>query len=137
MKEAHGKVQVVVLHNENNKLNLLLLQTKIDRGEFWQNVTGSVEGDEGWSDAAKRELLEETGLSGKLTKLSLCYNFHDRWQRDVQEKTFMALVTSSRVRLCEIEHQAYKWLPIEEVRPDHFGHESNYQTFMEACKCLK
>jgi dATP pyrophosphohydrolase len=137
MNELHKKVQVVVLHSKNNKINLLLLQTKADRGEFWQNVTGSIEGDESWEQGALRELEEETGLTGKLTLLELSYNFHDRWNRDVEEKVYLAQVESDQVKICDKEHQGFTWKDVEEVTNSDFGHVSNYESFIEATKCLK
>ena len=136
MNELHKKVQVVVLHTTNNNTNLLKLQTKADRGEFWQNVTGSIEGSESWEQGALRELEEETGLNGVLTQLDLVYKFHDRWKRDVEERVFLAQVQSDHVRLCEQEHQAHEWKNISEVTENDFGHKSNYESFLEAIKCL-
>ena len=40
----------------------LLLKTRLDRGEFWQPVTGGVEAGETVLNAALREAREETGL---------------------------------------------------------------------------
>lgn len=136
MNATHKKVQIVALRKNKNSYNLLLLQTKSDRGEYWQNITGSLEGDESFEEGALRELKEETGLSGSLHKLSLEYEFHDRWNRDVEEKVYFSLVEDGDVVLCEQEHQNYKWLAIDEVTRDDFGHTSNYEAFFEAVKCL-
>ncbi|MCJ2564094.1 MAG: NUDIX domain-containing protein, partial [Candidatus Thermoplasmatota archaeon] len=39
-----------------------MLRRLPSRGGFWQGVTGGVEGQESLADAARRELIEETGL---------------------------------------------------------------------------
>jgi 8-oxo-dGTP pyrophosphatase MutT (NUDIX family) len=137
MDELHKKVQVIVLHRNNNDYELLLLQTKADRGEYWQNVTGSIEGNESWEQGALRELLEETGLSGEIQQLELTYHFHDRWDRNVEEKVFVAQVSEKSVIICEQEHQGYRWVKTNEVKPEHFGHPNNYEAFLKALKCLK
>ena len=41
----------------------LMLKRVLERGGFWQGVTGGLELNETIPEAAKRELLEETGLS--------------------------------------------------------------------------
>lgn len=44
MGERHRKVQVVIAAiSHKNQFDILLLETNQKRGEFWQNVTGSVE----------------------------------------------------------------------------------------------
>ena len=43
----------------------LLLKRVTDRGAFWQGVKGGVENGESLLEAARRELIEETGLSAR------------------------------------------------------------------------
>ncbi|WP_372656257.1 NUDIX domain-containing protein [Halobacteriovorax sp.] len=133
-KNIQKKVQVVIIGGENlNKL--LLLQMKKDRGELWQNVTGSVDEGENFLEAASRELLEETGLSGQLTELEIQFEFNDRWNRNVLEKVFLAKVSGEpEVMISEEEHQDYKWLPLTQVTDKSFGHKSNYISFLESLK---
>ncbi|EQC52019.1 NUDIX domain protein [Bacteriovorax sp. DB6_IX] len=100
-------------------------------------MTGSIEGDESWLAGAKRELLEETGLEGHVNQLDLTFTFHDRWNRDVEERVFVAEVFSSEVELCEAEHQDFKWIPVDEVKETHYKHKNNYESFIEAVRCLK
>ena len=52
MTKKHKKVQILVIATHQNKKYLLRLQTNKRRGEFWQNITGSVENDESFSEAA-------------------------------------------------------------------------------------
>ncbi len=56
------KVEVSVFVTEP-KLEFLALHTAPDRGSFWQDVFGKIETGESLLDGAKRELLEETGIS--------------------------------------------------------------------------
>lgn len=91
--------------------------------DFWQSVTGSLEWHE--TDAAataRRELLEETGLSAHLTleDCKTCNRFpiHADWQarygsaRENLEHVFrVALPEPVPITLNPLEHSDYRWLP--------------------------
>ena len=53
------KIQVVFLLPMERRY--LLFQVNEKRGGFWQNITGSVEKNESFYEAALREINEETG----------------------------------------------------------------------------
>ena len=94
------KAQVTIFYRyERGKKHFLLLKTNKKRGEYWQNVTGSVDKDETYQEGALREAIEETGLKKKMIKkihpTELCFQFHDRWGRDVKEKTFLIEVAGA------------------------------------------
>lgn len=135
--KRHKKVQVVVIDSKNRD-ELLLLQTKEDRGFHWQNITGSVEAGEDYSDAAVRELEEESGLIGEVHELYLKFEFLDRWKKNVIEKAYVALVSKTRdIRLNEQEHQSFKWMKFKDVSRESFGHESNWLSFLEVREWLE
>lgn len=125
----HRKVQIVIIGGQEfNKL--LLLQTKEDRDEHWQNVTGSVDEGETFYSAALREVKEETNLDVELIELSLQFEFTDRWKKNVCEKVFLGKVLEEvEVKISEQEHQDYKWLYFNDVTKESFGYESNWQSF--------
>jgi len=128
----HRKVQVVVIGGE--ELNqLLLLQTKKDRDEHWQNVTGSVDEGETFYSAAQRELEEETGIQSELIELNLQFEFRDRWGKDVIEKVFLAKAHESvEVKISEEEHQDFKWVYLNDLTKESFGFESNWKSYTTA-----
>jgi 8-oxo-dGTP pyrophosphatase MutT (NUDIX family) len=135
--EKHGKVQVVTIFHDDASYSLLLLQTKKDRGEYWQNVTGSVDPGESWEAAAARELLEETGLQAQqVHPTDLEFFFHDRWERNVHEKVFYAIVNSNKVTISQEEHQNFQWKMLEDVTEADFGHINNFNSFLEVKKLL-
>lgn len=70
------KVGVGVLV-ENNGCLLLLQRAHEPWAGYWNLPAGYVEVDEYPSDAAKREVLEETGLSVELSELESLYYFDD------------------------------------------------------------
>ncbi len=137
-KQKHLKIQIVVLAKENKNYYLLLLKTNERRGSFWQNITGSLEKDESFEEAAHREFLEETGISAAPIQeedLSLDFTFEDQWKRDVYEKTYMYLLDHRYpIKIEPHEHSDYRWINVQEVKPDAYKFPSNYKTF---CKALK
>jgi dihydroneopterin triphosphate diphosphatase len=142
--KKHKKVQVATIAKNNtncqNNYQLLLLQTNPQRGQFWQNMTGSVESDESFLEAAVREINEETGIEiepTKLIDLGLEFNFHDQWQREVTERCYLLLLTAPQeITIDAHEHQAYIWKNIHEVTQSDFKYQSNYAVFKHACERL-
>lgn len=126
---------LVVVHTPG--LEVLLLE-RADRGSFadwgaWQCVTGSREADDPDLEAtARRELLEETGLSaGTLTdwKLTNRYEIWPQWRAryapDVThnvEHVFGFLVPQATVATLDpAEHVAQLWLPWQEAMEKVFS----------------
>ena len=142
--KKHKKVQVATIAKNNtngqNNYQLLLLQTNQQRGQFWQNMTGSVEADESFLEAAAREIQEETGISIEATKLidlGLEFNFNDQWQREVTERCYLLLLQNPvEIKIDPKEHQAYVWKNIQDVNTQDFKFQSIYAVFKHACERL-
>ena len=126
---------LVVVHTP--RLYVLLLE-RADGGSWgswgaWQSVTGSREPDDpDLEAAARRELLEETGLSvGTLSdwKLANRYEIWPQWRAryapDVTHNTehvFGFLVDSPTVATLDpAEHTAQLWLPWQEAMTKVFS----------------
>jgi dATP pyrophosphohydrolase len=94
---------------------------------FWQSVTGSLNNDESHSEAAARELQEETGFTteGQLSfsRLSRRFEIDPRWSDRfapgvVENEEFeyrYRLPAVSDISLNEAEHCAYQWLFVDEA----------------------
>ena len=94
MEGNHKKVQVIITARDpEGSWSALILKTNKDRGQFWQNVTGSVDEGESFEEAALREAQEETGLEiEKIVEfdgLELSFEFKDRWKKNVHEECFL------------------------------------------------
>ena len=121
---------LVVVHTP--ALDVLLLERAANPG-FWQSVTGSREPDDPDLEAtARRELLEETGLSvGTLTdwRLTNRYEIWPQWRAryapDVSHNTehvFGFLVPEVTVATLDPkEHIAQMWLPWQQAMEKVFS----------------
>jgi len=140
---VNKKVQVVIFRKQLNSWEVLLLQTNVRRGEFWQNVTGSLEDvDQQIVDGAFREVLEETSMEKtavlKFSSLPLEYKFRDQWQRDVEEFTFCFVVESNaKVKIDSSEHQNYQWIKCDMIKKDHYKYPSNFEVFEAGLNWVK
>ena len=111
---------LVVVHTVQREV---LLMERALRPGYWQSVTGSLDTmDEPLERAAKRELLEETGIDGgRLERWSVTYTFeiYQQWRNRFapgvihnQENVFaLELPQRTPVTLAQEEHTSFEWLP--------------------------
>jgi len=103
----------------------LLLLRSPERGRFWQGASGGVEEGETVVEAARRELMEETGLSpSRLEKIDFTYSFplEERWRflfapgvKTILEHVFIARVADGADPRLSAEHDAFKWCRFDEA----------------------
>ncbi len=141
-KTKKAQVVVAVIDQPSQSFQFLLLQTNERRGSFWQNVTGRLEDNETFEEGGLREAIEETKLSIEsivdIVSLGLKYEFVDQRERKVTEESFLIILDSKwNVEIDPSEHQAYKWVPMSEIKPDSVKFESNYETLLKSQKILK
>ncbi|MBI3543827.1 MAG: NUDIX domain-containing protein [Deltaproteobacteria bacterium] len=93
----------------------LLLKTNDARGAFWQPVTGTVEDDEGYFEAACREPLEETGFEfdGPPVDSGFEFDFTSRFGPARERIYALTVGNVPTPKLDPREHQGFQWL-----RPD-------------------
>lgn len=112
-------VDVYVLRGRGETLETLLLR-RAPGGRSpgsWEAVHGHIEAEEAPTDAAWREVKEETGLTpARLYNLSRAEWFYlHRADLVVVVPAFAAFVVDGAVAL-SAEHDAWQWLPIAEAR---------------------
>jgi dATP pyrophosphohydrolase len=99
----------------------LLLERRKPPG-FWQSVTGSLEWGETADACARRELIEETGITqGVLVNLQWTHvydvlpafgkNYAPGVTRNLEHAFALKLRERVSVTLSESEHVQYRWLP--------------------------
>ena len=115
-------IQVLIypVRKTNEKWEYLMLKRVDNRGGFWQGVTGAPENNETLSEAAKRELYEETGYSQlDLIKTDVSYiiPMEERWldiypkgTKEIPEYLFIAKIHQpGPPKIDPIEHNDWKW----------------------------
>lgn len=126
------KVQVVIYYNDENAIKqFLLLKVNQERGLFWQNVTGSVDEGEDFKQAAIREAMEETDLKtenlNQIYQSQLCFNFTDRWEKEVTEQVFFFHCKEKwNVTLDPNEHCEFNWVSEENINQHSVKYETNH-----------
>ena len=105
----------------------VLLLRRCQPFDFWQSVTGSLKDGESHSDAAARELQEETGLTDegelRFSDVSRHFEIDPRWRDRFEPGVVENEEFEWRYRLPEIrdielntdEHSEYQWLTVDEA----------------------
>lgn len=95
----------------------LLLKTNVVRGSFWQPVTGTVEVNEGYFEAACREPLEETGFHFPSAPIDTGYEFDfTSRQGHTRERIFVLSVEEKTPpKIDPKEHQDFQWIAPKEA----------------------
>ena len=111
-------VDCYVFHQKDGALRFLLLKRNKDKlyEHLWQGVAGKIEGNETASEAAIRELREETGLEPvRIFVADHVSRFYESHQDRINlVPVFGIEVDSVEVKLSE-EHVDYKWVDIYEA----------------------
>ena len=118
-------VQVVIFADTSSERHYLLLRRVASHGGFWQSVTGSLEMGETHTQAAVREVREETGIDSaedELIELDVINNFEiaPQWRAKYapgvvrnEELCFALKVDPCEVLVDSREHDAYVWEPYD------------------------
>lgn len=130
------KVQIVVM--AENSLLLFEFNNQIPNNYVgFQNITGSVEAEESFAEAAARELYEESGINSYIIDINKEFTFFDRWKRNCQEKVYLCYLDKKPIVTLSEEHLFYKWVPISDVRISDYTFPTNFEAFLSAKEHLK
>jgi 8-oxo-dGTP pyrophosphatase MutT (NUDIX family) len=109
--------------DEGGRPEVLLIRRAADRmyPGLWQCVTGRLEPGERIADAALREVVEETGLSGgdleAFFETDLVNWFHEAsLDALLCEAVFAARIRREAEVALSVEHDDARWLPVDEAK---------------------
>ena len=117
---------LVVIHTR--RVEVLLIE-RADHPGFWQSVTGSKDFcEEPLLQVARREVLEETGLTGRPGQwrnwnISNIYEIYPAWRHryalgvthNTEHVFSLCVPTDASVSLSASEHTAWQWLPLRDA----------------------
>jgi 8-oxo-dGTP pyrophosphatase MutT (NUDIX family) len=133
MNEQTLKKKVQVLVIAEAELLLFEFNNQLPNNYVgFQNITGSVEGEESFLEGALRELQEEAGISAPVIDLNLKFTFNDRWKNHCEEKVYLCHLPIKPKIVLNEEHLFCKWIPLEEVRAEDYTFPSNFEAFLAA-----
>ena len=93
----------------------LLLRRVPSEGGFWQVVAGGVEDGEDLAEAARRELIEETGIVPlALERIDYSYSFLVDDEK-ITVYIFVAHVAARQEPEISSEHDKYRWCQFDEA----------------------
>lgn len=134
---------LVVIHTP--ALQVLLIE-RADHPGYWQSVTGSLDSaDEAWAEAARREVLEETGFDAHAPgavlrdwQLANRYEIYPHWRhryapgvtQNTEHVFGLCLPRAATPRLSPREHTAFVWLPWTEAADRCFS-PSNAEAILQ------
>ena len=128
---------LIIIYTKNKEV---LLLKKINDKEMWQSVTGSMQENETALDAAKRELLEETGLSPDNLidcKKEYIFEIYEMWKHKYDDGVTHNTEHVFKLELDDIidinmhkdEHDSYVWLPRVKAAEKVFSHTNRQAIF--------
>lgn len=127
------KVQVVIIAEEG--LLLFEFNNQIPNNYVgFQNITGSVEGNESFIEAAIRELDEEAGIKSSVIDINKEFTFFDRWKNNCLEKVYLCYLSKRPEIVLNEEHLFFKWVPLSDVAISDYTFPTNYEAFLAAKK---
>ncbi len=108
---TNNQVEIIVFKKEGNELLFLILKRAPQRGEFWQPITGGVEENETFEEAAIREVGEEIGINNdiKLIDFGYSFEFFDHGENHFEKVFGLEVNPETKIVISE-EHTEFKWV---------------------------
>ena len=108
---TNKQAEIIVFKKEGKELIFLILKRNPQKGGFWQPITGGVEENETFEEAAIREISEEVGITENVKLIDIDYSFEFLEENIMHfEKVFgLELSSMQKITLSE-EHTEFKWV---------------------------
>lgn len=117
MEPRTTQVEIIVFKIVNKEILFLLLKRTMERGGFWQPITGGVHKDEPLLVAAERELKEETTVSNYIKIYSDVYyfEFQSEGYSILKEYVFGVQIAPETIIQISSEHTDMQWCNFAEA----------------------
>lgn len=137
-QKTNNQTEVIVFKKTKENLFLfLILKRTLEKGGFWQPITGNVKPDETFEQAALRELEEETGIIDIIRFIDIEYLFNffadakhlpvGSNDKKMFEKVFGVEVKENTEIKISAEHTDYKWVTAEVALNEYLKYDTNKQ----------
>lgn len=136
--KTNNQIEAFLFKRPGEKeISFLLLKRIPEKGGFWQPITGNVQEEESFKEAALREIREETGVSQILRLIDTDYSFdffdNNRWQH---ERVFGVQVDNNAKIVLSREHTEFKWATEEEALNEYLKWPGNKEGLRRLAKIL-
>ena len=136
--KTNNQVEVIVFKKTKTGFVFLLLKRNPQKGGFWQPITGNVEIDETFEQAAMRELQEETGIPDikRFVDTGYSFEFFDD-NRQQKEKVFGVEVRTETTITLSAEHTDFVWVTYEDALSRYLKYPGNKEGLKSLLKKIK
>lgn len=137
--KTNNQVEVIIFKRDSHSnINYLMLKRNAKKGGFWQPITGNVELNETFEEAAKRELVEETGITEfkRLFNTGFSFDFNDD-NRQQHEKVFAVEVAPETDIILSAEHTEFSWATKEECLANYLKYPGNISGLKTLARILE
>ncbi|MCU0678875.1 MAG: NUDIX pyrophosphatase [Planctomycetes bacterium] len=124
--KTNNQVEVIIFKKTEDGIKYLMLKRNAIKGSFWQPITGNVEVDETFEQAAVRELREETGIDKHIRLFDTGYSFEffdDNRQQ--LEKVYAVEISLNTDATLSEEHTEMQWATKEECLGKYLKYPGN------------
>lgn len=124
--KTNNQVEVIIFKNVENKIKYLMFKRNLEKGDFWQPITGNVEIEETFEQAAIRELFEEAGIKDFLRLLDVNYSFEffDDNRQQLEKVYAVEITPDTKVTLSK-EHTEIRWANLKECLNKYLKYPGN------------
>lgn len=136
--KTNNQVEVILFQQkEKEEILFLMLKRNLEKGGFWQPITGNVKPHETFEEAALREMQEETGIMKALEIIDTGYSF-DFFDdnRTQHEKVFGISVASGAIVRISKEHTEFRWVNKEDALYRYLKYPGNKAGLSKLCEKL-
>jgi ADP-ribose pyrophosphatase YjhB (NUDIX family) len=137
-KNSLRHVVVDMLIVQKNQILLVKRAPQLLEGNKYALIGGFMERDETTQEAAKREVMEETGYKAKIVNLFRIIDHPDRRNEDRQNISFVYLVEPmDKVGESDHEIKELKWFDLEKLPSQEefaFDHLDNIKLYLQHLK---